>query len=75
MVQFIIFIFIIVELIKESFSYVTSLEKLLHIYHYKEMKNIQNINTQTLDLQYNTINNLCCTEYLTKLSLRGALQV
>ncbi len=26
-------------------------------------------------IQYNTINNLYCTEYLTKLSLRGALQV
>ncbi len=29
----------------------------------------------TSTIQYNTINNLYCAEYLTQLSLRGALQV
>ncbi len=32
-------------------------------------------NSEMAVIQYNTINNLYCAKYLTKLSLRGTLQV
>ncbi len=40
-----------------------------------EMDTVSVLNDMIDTLQYNTINNLYCAEYLTKLSLRDALQV
>ncbi len=45
------------------------------LYSNRKCKSALNVAGMYNTIQYNTINNLYCAEYLTKLSLRGALQV